>query len=118
MISFIRIDRWAATWLRMRRRRFVQGLGCGLAALPVLGGRGATTRAAPAEGVAQRLLVFFSPNGTVHQHWRPQGTESDFTFASGSILEPLAELRDRLVICDGIDFVAATNHEGGMAAML
>ncbi len=104
--------------LRTGRRRFAQGLGCGLAALPVLGGLGARTRAAPADGVAQRLVVFFSPNGTVHQHWRPQGGETDFTFAAGSILEPLGELRDRLVVLDGIDFIAATNHEGGMAAML
>src|SRR5688500_12920715 len=95
--------------LGMRRRRFAQGLGCGRAALPVLGGLAGRTRAAPTEGAAQRLLVFFSPNGTVHEHWRPQGGETDFTFAPGSVLEPLDELRPKLVVCDGIDFVAATN---------
>jgi hypothetical protein len=102
----------------MFRRRFVQGLGCGLAALPAFGGRLAPLRGAEGDAVAQRLVVFFSPNGTVHEHWRPQGGETDFTFAAGSVLEPLADLRSRLVVCDGIDFVAATNHEGGMAAML
>jgi hypothetical protein len=102
----------------MFRRRFVQGLGCGLAALPAFGGRMAPLSGAEGDAVAQRLLVFFSPNGTVHEHWRPQGGETDFTFPAGSVLEPLTELRERLVVCDGIDFIAATNHEGGMAAML
>ncbi len=100
----------------MSRRRFAQGAAGGLAALPLLGG--GRTGAAPGDGVAQRLLVFFSPNGTVHEHWRPQGGETDFTFGAGSVLEPLTELRERLIVCDGIDFVAANNHEGGMAAML
>lgn len=102
----------------MRRRRFVQALGCGLAALPAFGGGTPPSRAADGDAVAQRIVVFFSPNGTVHAHWRPQGGETDFEFAAGSVLEPLTELRDRLVVCDGIDFAAATNHEGGMAAML
>ncbi|MBC8068016.1 MAG: DUF1552 domain-containing protein [Deltaproteobacteria bacterium] len=102
----------------MRRRRFIHALGGGLAALPVLGGLGGRSRAGGSSPAAQRLLVFFSPNGTVHEHWRPQGGETDFSFASGSVLEPLADLRERLIVCDGLDFVAATNHEGGMAAML
>lgn len=94
----------------------MHGLTGGLAALPMLGG--GRSRAGGTAGYAQRLIVFFSPNGTVHEHWRPQGGETDFTFAAGSVLEPLAELRDRLIICDGLDFAGATNHEGGMAAML
>jgi Protein of unknown function (DUF1552) len=105
----------------MHRRRFIHALGGGLAALPVLGGLAGMSKPSRAGGSAppaQRLLVFFSPNGTVHEHWRPQGGETDFTFATGSVLEPLADLRERLIVCDGIDFVAATNHEGGMAAML
>ncbi|MCB9743276.1 MAG: DUF1552 domain-containing protein [Alphaproteobacteria bacterium] len=73
--------------------------------------------AAPTGG-ARRLLVLFSPNGTVHSHWRPQGGETDFSFASGSILEPLSPFREHLIVLDGLDFSNATNHEGGMGAML
>jgi len=68
--------------------------------------------------VAKRLVVFFSPNGTSHQYWRPTGTETNFQFDTGSILEPLEALKSDLLILDGIDFHNATNHEGGMAAML
>lgn len=67
---------------------------------------------------ARRLIVFFSPNGTVHNHWRPLGSGSAFSFAPGSILEPLAGLEDQLLILDGLDFASVANHEPGMAAML
>ncbi len=31
-------------------------------------------------GRARRLLIFSSPNGTIHRHWRPMGGENDFAF--------------------------------------
>ena len=70
---------------------------------------------------ARRLVVFFSPNGTVHEHWRPEGggaEGADFSFPAGSILEPLAAQKDDLLIVDGLDFKNGNNHEGGMADML
>ncbi len=67
---------------------------------------------------ARRLIIFFSPNGTIHDHWRPSGGEYDFSFPAGSILEPLEPHRDELIILDGIDFYGVANHEPGMAAML
>jgi hypothetical protein len=78
---------------------------------------GGTAQAA-VSGPAQRLLVLFTPNGTIHEHWRPSGSEKDFSFSSGTILEPLSELRSDLLILDGMDFNTGDNHEGGMAAML
>ena len=68
--------------------------------------------------VAKRLLIFFTPNGTIHQYWRPTGNDSEFSFASGSILEPLQSHKSDILICDGIDFKATANHEPGMRAML
>lgn len=65
-----------------------------------------------------RLLLFFTPNGTVHEHWRPEGSESNYSFRSGSILEPLQGLESDLLVLDGMDFCTGDNHEGGMAAML
>ncbi|MEZ4466666.1 MAG: DUF1552 domain-containing protein [bacterium] len=101
------------TWTR---RSFTAGLGAALLAGPFCRLLGGT---AHAQGVApRRLLTFFSPNGTIHRHWRPTGGERDFVLPPGSILEPLGPWRDRLVIVDGLDFFTGDNHEGGQAAML
>jgi hypothetical protein len=104
----------------MRRRAFLGALG--LSALsPLLGRWGAVSvpaARAQALGSVRRLLIFFSPNGTVHRFWRPAGSEASFSFAPGSILEPLAGWESRLLILDGIDFKGVSNHEGGMEAML
>lgn len=100
------------------RRQFTFGLGASLLAAPFVSllRKG---RAQAAEGDhAKRLIIFFTPNGTVHRHWRPTGTETNFDFPAGSILEPLRNHRSDLVICDGLNFFGADNHEGGMAAML
>ncbi|ACY15818.1 DUF1552 domain-containing protein [Haliangium ochraceum] len=103
---------------KFSRRQFNLGLGASMLAAPFLGLlRGGTAGAAEA-GRASRLIVFFTPNGTVHQHWRPSGSGSSFSFPSGSMLEPLSAHRSNLVICDGLDFYGADNHEGGMGAML
>jgi len=78
-----------------------------------------TRRAAAATPTAaKRLLVFFNPNGTVPARWRPSGSGTSFSFPAGSILEPLAAWRDRVVVIGGLELKNANNHEGGMAAML
>lgn len=76
-----------------------------------------TAQANAANG-PRRLLVLYGPNGTVHAHWRPQGNPSAYSFAPTSILGPLEPHRQRLIVLDGLNFHNATNHEGGMAAML
>ena len=45
---------------------------------------------------AKRLLVFFTPNGTIHDHWRPSGGETD-AFPAGSVMESLTPHRDDLL---------------------
>ncbi len=101
----------------LRRRNLLQGLGIGLVAAPFV--NLLSSPRSRAEGpAARRLIVFFSPNGTVPQHWRPAGTENDFSFPAGSILEPLTVVKDKVIVLDGLDFLGADNHEGGMAAML
>ena len=100
----------------VNRRKFLAGLGASLLAGPYCSLLSGEARAQAAG--ARRLLIFFSPNGTVHQHWRPQGSEESYSFPSGSILEPLAHLKEQLLVIDGLDFHNGNNHEGGMAAML
>ena len=101
----------------VRRRHFLQLAGAGLIAAPFLSLL-RTRRVRAADGVAKRLVIFFSPNGVVHSHWRPTGGGADFSFPAGSILEPLTPHKDKLVVMDGLNFLQADNHEGGMAAML
>ena len=60
--------------------------------------------------MASRLIVFFSPSGTIHHQRRPTGSGTSFAFPAGSILEPLEPIRDHLVLIDGLDFHLATNH--------
>jgi len=67
---------------------------------------------------ARRLLIFFSPNGTIHRHWRPRGEGSNYSFPPGSILEGLSRHREDLLVIEGLNFLTGNNHEGGMAAML
>jgi len=100
----------------VRRRHFLQLAGAGLIAAPFLSLL--RSRRVRAADTAKRLVVFFSPNGVVHSHWRPSGSGADFSFPAGSILEPLAPHQDKLLVMDGLNFFQADNHEGGMEAML
>jgi len=100
------------------RRNFTVGAGLSLLVGSVLGTFSEPARGEPARKTAKRLVLFFSPNGTVHKHFRPTGDGAAFSFAPGSILEPLTPHKDDLVVCDGIDFHGFDNHEGGMAGML
>ena len=77
----------------LNRRRFLFGL-CGLAAATPFAGMAIRRTRAAGGNTARRLIIFFSPNGTVHQHWRPQGGGNDFSFSAGSLLEPLTAIKD------------------------
>jgi hypothetical protein len=99
----------------LSRRNFVRGTLLAPFAGALL--RPSTIRA-QTTAVARRLIIFFSPNGTVHRHWRPDGTGTTYNFPAGSMLEPLATLRNELTIVDGLDFKNGNNHEGGMSTML
>jgi hypothetical protein len=55
-----------------------------------------------------RLLLVYTPHGTVWDQWRPSGSETGFTLSP--ILEPLADFRDRLVIVDGVRMDSGTAY--------
>lgn len=105
----------------MRRRTFLTALGAS-ALTPLLSrtaplGR-SRARAQSAAAPVKRLLIFFSPNGVVPSFYWPSGEGSNFSFAAGSVLEPVMSFSPRLVILNGVDFKGVSNHEGGMEAML
>jgi hypothetical protein len=84
--------------IRFSRRGFLAGFGASAAALPFI--------PMPAEaGVGEypkRIVFIGSANGTVMDEFWPS---ADFTL--GPILEPLAALKDRLIVMRGVDKAAA-----------
>ncbi len=100
----------------LNRRTFIGGVGASLLAAPFVEFLLHGEAAAQQENL--RLLIFHSPNGTVHHRWRPQVDGERFAMRPGTITEPLAPIQDELVIIDGLDFYTGNNHEGGAAAML
>jgi hypothetical protein len=103
----------------LSRRQWLRGAGSLLLAAPfyqLLSPR-MTARAA---GQSRRLIVCFSPNGSILKHWRPTGSGTNFSFPAGSILEPLAMHQAQLTVIDGLNFerVRGGSHEGGMEHML
>lgn len=87
---------------RLSRRSLLKaGLGAGaLSLFP-------WTEAAAAPSLP-RLLLFFTPHGTVWDQWRPSGGETNFTLSP--ILEPLAAHQDKLVIVDGVQLDSGTSY--------
>ena len=84
------------------RRTMLRGMGAAALASPFLPWLRAHGEDATETG---RLILFFTPHGTIHDNWRPTGTERDFTL--GPILAPLAGFEDRLMILDGMNVDAS-----------
>ena len=105
--------------MKVVRRHFLRTAGAALICAPFVRLLEAP-RKARAAATAKRIIFWFSPNGTVHKHWRPTGSGTSFTFPAGSILEPLAAHKSGLLVLDGLNFehVRGGSHEGGMEHML
>lgn len=85
---------------RFDRRAWLKAAGCGGLALPLLDG----ARAHASAPVAPlRIVIVYTPNGTVPKNWFPVDPRSESEFELGSILTPLAPFRDRLTLLSGID---------------
>lgn len=100
------------------RRTFLSQLGVSAASLPFLMGLPSLGLAAPARP-RQRLIVLFSPNGTVPKSFWPDQTGSDFQLKE--ILSPLESIKDRLLILHGLNNKVrgdGDNHMRGMSCLL
>lgn len=107
----------------LTRRALLRGLGGAALSLPLFG----SLPRALAQGVDQaaappkRLVLFFTPNGTKKELWRPPhepGALSDL----GPILDPLRPYMPHLNLFDGVDLKAALEgpggpHQRGMASL-
>lgn len=58
----------------------------------------------------RRLVVVFSPNGTIRDQWLPTGTGADFTL--GRILAPLERHRAQLTVLSGLGIHTAMQGPG------
>lgn len=81
------------------RRHFLRDLGLSAAALPFIAGLPSLGTAAPAPR-KQRLILMFSPNGTLPPAFWPDEEGADFKLKP--ILEPLAPFKDRTLILNGV----------------
>ena len=106
------MERWKAG-----RRSFLGALGggalgYGLLGSPILRSQDSTK--------PKRLVVMFTPDGTVHDDWRPKGSQRDFTL--GNILQPFEQLKDELLVLDGVDLrtpgAHGDAHTQGMTSIL
>jgi hypothetical protein len=80
----------------LSRRQLLSALGAGAFLAPWL----PLLNASGQEEAPRRLLLFFTPHGTVWEKFRPTGTETDFKLTG--ILQPLAAHQNKLVVVDGL----------------
>lgn len=81
------------------RRSFLRELGISAAALPFLAPLQSLTGAAPST-CRQRLIIMFSPNGTLPDDFWPDTAGHDFAFKP--ILEALTPFREQTLILKGV----------------
>jgi hypothetical protein len=91
------------------RRRFLKGLGMAIpaVALPVLRSTAAFAAAPP-----RRLVVLFTPNGTILDKFWPTGTGASWTIPAGGILEPLARWKPKMNVLYGVHYKSADAGPG------
>jgi hypothetical protein len=102
----------------LNRRQFLRDLGISATALPFLAGLPSIT-GAPAPQRRQRLIIMFSPNGTLPGEFWPEKEGPDFQFKS--ILKPLEPFKDKTLILHGIANKVrgdGDSHMRGMSCLL
>mgnify|MGYP000910467557 FL=1 len=102
----------------LHRRQFLRDLGVSAAALPFLTGLPGVT-GAPAPQKRQRLVIMFSPNGTLPGEFWPDQEGAGFSFKS--ILQPLESFKDSMLILHGIANKVrgdGDSHMRGMSCLL
>ncbi len=97
----------------MNRRAWMKGLGVSAALAPFI-----PALETHANGTAPlRLLLLFTGNGVVRDRFTPSGTTEDWTLSE--TLEPLASVKEHLVVCEGFQYNrggAFDGHPAGLSA--
>ncbi|MEC5126786.1 DUF1552 domain-containing protein [Verrucomicrobiales bacterium BCK34] len=103
------------------RRQFLKSLGISAGAAPFLTGLPGfnSLHAAEQGGKKQRVIIMFSPNGTVPGEFWPEGEGKDFKLKR--ILKPLEAFRDRMTVINGLSNKIGGDgdrHMRGMSCLL
>jgi hypothetical protein len=101
----------------LNRRQFLRNLGVSAAALPFLAGL-PSLRGATLAQKRQRVVIMFSPNGTLPNDFWPEAG-GDLVFKS--ILQPLEPFKERTLVLNGIANKVrgdGDNHMRGMSCLL
>ncbi len=98
----------------IHRRQFIKHLGISAATLPFLVGLPSLGLASPARP-RQRLVVMFSPNGTIPPAFWPDETGKDFNLKE--ILSPLEAFKERMLILHGLSNKVRGDGDGHMRGM-
>ena len=100
------------------RRQFIQDMGFSAASLPLLMGLPAFSGASEVT-VKQRMIVVFSPNGTIPNDFWPNEVGADFKLKR--IMESLQPYQDQMLVLKGIcDQIKGDgdSHMRGMSCLL
>src|SRR5688572_11337597 len=101
----------------LHRRQFLRHLGVSAATLPFLAGLPSLT-GAPLPQRRQRVVIMFSPNGTLPNEFWPEGGDS---LVFKPILQPLEPFKERTLVLNGIANKIrgdGDNHMRGMSCLL
>lgn len=103
---------------RLNRRAVLRGAGGVAIALPWLELMGPARSAEAAAPPAKKFVGIYTPGGTELDRWRPTGTETDF--ALSQILQPLAAVKQHVMVVDGIDMTCAVGeqNQAGLIGLL
>ena len=106
--------------IQSTRRKFLKDLGISAAAIPFLGSLGSLYGAAEGNpNRKQRLIIVFSPNGTIGKKFWPDTMGEAFELKS--ILAPLEPFRKDMLLLRGVQNQVkgdGDNHMRGMSCLL
>jgi hypothetical protein len=106
---------------RIHRRTLLRGAGSIAIGLPFLSAMLRPGRSHAEETTPTRLIVFYSPGGTLLDKWRPTGSATSFTLQP--MMQSLNPFLSKLVFVDGLNMSVTQlgyghPHSRGMGAVL
>ena len=92
---------------RLSRRHVLRGLGGMAVGLPLLDAMRGRTAHAGGVVCPKRLIIMYTPNGTIAKNFWPTSVNSETDFELSPILTPLAAHKQDLLIVGGVDMLSA-----------